>query len=320
MLTYSQNFEDVMLARLFQGQARGFYVDVGAWHPSWHSVTRHFYELGWRGINVEPIPAQYQFFVRDRPRDINLNVGVGAASGLLRFHECIADTALSTLDAAQAQIHARRGLEIRTYDIEVLTLQAIIDAHGGGQEIDFLKIDVEGWEQEVLRGLDLSRCTPRVLVIEATKPASPITNWDDIGAIESWTQWEPMVLGSGYVLAHFDGLSRFYLRRDLATLARRLALPPGVFDSIEYPQVADLIEQLRVANADREARQEIMDRLGAELEERARVIEGLAARLREAETHGWERLWAMARRAAKAIRSKPDAGGSIGNSNKGKMQ
>ena len=62
MLTYAQNFEDVMLARLFQAQSVGFYVDIGAWHPTELSVTRHFYDLGWSGINIEPIRKQYELF------------------------------------------------------------------------------------------------------------------------------------------------------------------------------------------------------------------------------------------------------------------
>jgi hypothetical protein len=70
MLTYAQNFEDVMLARLFSKQADGFYVDVGGWHPEIHSVTKFFYDRGWRGVNVEPIRRNWEAFVAERPRDI----------------------------------------------------------------------------------------------------------------------------------------------------------------------------------------------------------------------------------------------------------
>jgi len=83
MLTYAQNFEDVMLARLFAGQEDGFYIDIGAWDPTLHSVTRHFYELGWRGINVEPIARQHWLLLLLLPRDIHLQASVGPRQGRL---------------------------------------------------------------------------------------------------------------------------------------------------------------------------------------------------------------------------------------------
>jgi len=88
MLTYAQNFEDLMLARLFGEQSLGFYIDIGAWHPTELSVTKHFYDLGWSGINVEPIRKQYELFAAERPRDVNLCIAVTDRKGPLRFHEC----------------------------------------------------------------------------------------------------------------------------------------------------------------------------------------------------------------------------------------
>jgi len=101
MITYAQNFEDVLLARLFREVKQGFYIDVGAWHPTLHSVTKHFYDLGWSGINIEPIQHQHRLFVDERPRDINLNVAVADTPGRLCFHECLELTSLSTANEAQ---------------------------------------------------------------------------------------------------------------------------------------------------------------------------------------------------------------------------
>src|SRR4051795_10637609 len=77
MLSHAQNFEDVMLARALGNICNGFYVDVGAWDPNIETVTRHFYEMGWRGINVEPAPAYHAMLETARPRDINLRIAAG---------------------------------------------------------------------------------------------------------------------------------------------------------------------------------------------------------------------------------------------------
>jgi FkbM family methyltransferase len=240
MLTYAQNFEDVMLARLFQRQAQGFYVDIGAWHPSLHSVTKHFYDLGWSGINVEPIKRQHNLLVQGRPRDQNLNVAVSDVAGRLTFHECTDLTSLSTASSDQAQALLRAGHTLVSYDVDVITLRDIAE-RCKNRTVDFLKVDTEGFENRVLNGGDWRTFRPRVLVIEATIPALPIADWDDVASISNWQDWEPILLENGYVFALYDGLSRFYLRPEDKHLAPRLALPPGVHDDLRFPE----LEQLR---------------------------------------------------------------------------
>lgn len=268
-----------MLARLFAKQMDGFYIDVGSWHPEIHSVTKFFYDLGWRGVNVEPIRGHWQAFELARPRDVNLNAALSDRAGTARFYECLTDTALSTMDSAQAAELRRRKLAIEEYDVPMLTLDQVIEDHTP-VTIDFLKVDVEGAEAMVLAGVDLTLHRPRVLVIEATKPATPVDDWDRIDDIANWAAWEPRVLSAGYQFAYYDGLSRFYVREEEAALAQRLRLPPGVYDRFEYPDVmhlrqdhaarGELIERLeqmlRVSEADREARNEVIQRLDAMLQ------------------------------------------------------
>src|SRR6267142_4363248 len=87
VISYAQNFEDVMLNRVFCGRNKGFYVDVGAADPITLSVTKWFYDLGWSGINIEPHPEFYQRLVAMRPKDVNLNCGAGARRGEAAFFE-----------------------------------------------------------------------------------------------------------------------------------------------------------------------------------------------------------------------------------------
>jgi FkbM family methyltransferase len=219
VISWAQNLEDVMLARALQGVAQGFYIDVGAFDPNVDSVTRHFYEHGWRGINIDPIPAQLAAFTRVRPRDVNLCLAAGARSGTLRCFD-FSPVGLSTLDAEVAAVMRARGYEYREIDVPVRTLAEIIDEHGDAT-IDFLKIDVEGAEADVLAGCDFERHRPRIVVVEATAPMSPRATHD---------AWEPTLLRHGYVFAWFDGLNRFYVRREDADLLQHFRVQPNVFD------------------------------------------------------------------------------------------
>jgi FkbM family methyltransferase len=254
MLTYAQNFEDVMLARLFRGHAEGFYVDVGAWDPVVHSVTKHFYDIGWSGINIEPIAKQYQLFVDARPNDDNLNVAVGDHDGRLRFHECVDLTSLSTADDDQAAALRKAGHLLKTYEVEAITL-ADIAARCQGKTVDFLKIDAEGFEKRILGATKWTSFRPRVLVIEAIRPAVAHLDWDNPEALRNWDSWEPLVLDAGYLFAWYDGLNRFYIRREDAELARRLVLPPGVYDELQFPEIEAAKKAIEAAEAARMAKE-----------------------------------------------------------------
>jgi len=266
MITYSQNFEDVMLERLFGEVEKGFYVDVGAWDPDIHSVTRHFYDKGWRGVNVDPIAQRMRAFEAARPRDVNLCVAVGPQPGTMTFYECVEESYLSTLDVATAEEMRGRGLTVVEHTVPVLTLAEILERHCP-RTVDFLKIDVEGFEGQLIKGLDLKRYRPRALVVEATRPANAPSSWDEFDSIGTWSSWEPDLLASGYVLAHFDGLNRFYLREEDARLASRLKLPPNVFDFYEFAASQRLKDELSAVDADRSLKDAVIARLSKDLEE-----------------------------------------------------
>jgi FkbM family methyltransferase len=223
MISHAQNFEDVLLARAFSAGAPagaiGFYVDIGAHHPDHASVTRHFYDRGWCGINVEPVKSFHDELVRARPRDRNLCAVVGARSGMATLHR-VGSTGLSSLDPGVAERASELGERVVEEAVEMLTLAELCDRHAPAA-IDFLKIDVEGAEHDVIAGGDWSRHRPRVVVVEATKPGT---------RVPSWSPWEPLLLAAHYRFAWFDALNRFYVREEDAHLVEHLALPPNVFD------------------------------------------------------------------------------------------
>jgi FkbM family methyltransferase len=233
LISYAQNFEDVMLARVFAGRNTGFYVDVGAADPVNLSVTKWFYDLGWSGLNIEPNKQLFDRLAADRPRDINLDCGVGATVSEAQFFEPDVGE-LSSFDARVRDHAQNSGIPGSTRTVAVLPLTDLLGLHCAGRDIDFLKIDVEGWESEVLKGLDLRQYRPVVILIEATVPQT---------TIESHMEWEPAILGADYSFVYFDGVNRFYLANEHIHLKKHFATPPNVFDDFEtFPLVRARID------------------------------------------------------------------------------
>ncbi|MGI8809105.1 MAG: FkbM family methyltransferase [Acidimicrobiales bacterium] len=236
MTSYAQNREDVLLDRLFPRGVSGFYIDVGANDPVANSVTKHFYDLGWRGINVEPALSPFERLREARTRDVNLNIGLSDREDALTFHEFPPGlSGVSTFSAEQAAWHADKGHSSQERQVPVTTLAKICAEHVDG-DIDFLTVDVEGHEREVLEGGDWSRWRPRVVVVEATQPAT--TN-------PTHLQWEHVLLGNGYAFAAFDGLNRYYVRDEDRHLAAGLAAPVNVTDEFVPYEHAKAFENLR---------------------------------------------------------------------------
>ncbi len=218
-VSYAQNYEDVMLARALRGIEHGFYIDVGAQDPVDDSVTKAFYEMGWRGINIDPVAHWFQRLVLDRPHDINLQLAVSDGPGRLHLFEVI-DSGLSTTDPVFAERHVQAGRQIRESDVECVTLDKICKTHRV-TEVHFLKIDCEGGEAATLRGLSLEKLRPWIILLEATEPNSQKP---------AYMEWEPLLTGRGYHLVYEDGLNRFYVADEHAELDEAFSYPPNVFD------------------------------------------------------------------------------------------
>ena len=207
-ISFAQNLEDIRLSRAFEGQEAGFYIDVGACHPIYHSVTRYFFLRGWRGVNIEPQGDMIELLRLDREGEINLQLGLSDVEGSLPFFEAPDSVGVSTFnDDWRAAWIERDGRKFFEQSTPVSTLARICERYVD-RPIDFLKIDAEGHEDRVMAGGDFARWRPRVLLIEG-----------DAGP------WEPGFLASGYRFATFDGLNRFYVREEDEHLIPRLAEP-----------------------------------------------------------------------------------------------
>jgi len=167
-LSYSQEGEDLLLARIFDPVKKdGFYVDVGAHHPVRYSNTYYFYRRGWRGINIDPIPGTVKLFKRMRPRDIAVECGIGPKKGVLRYY-IFNEPALNTFSKAEARKKDHEPYRILDeIKVPVVTLADLLEQYlPEGANIDFMSIDTEGMDYEVIASNDWTRFCPSVVMIE----------------------------------------------------------------------------------------------------------------------------------------------------------
>ncbi len=219
-VSYAQNFEDVMLWRALRHIERGFYVDAGAADPELDSVTNAFYQRGWSGINIEPTVASFSKLVAARPRDINLDVAVGATSGEGELLLVDGGCGLSTLRTGRREALQAEGHRVEPSQVSIRRLADLCRDHAP-KDVHFLKIDVEGAERDVIEGADLGAWRPWIVLVEATEPNTTVS---------SYKAWEPLVLSAGYNIVYTDGLNRFYLAQEHDDLAGAFSAPPNVFD------------------------------------------------------------------------------------------
>lgn len=169
--SFSQYGEDMILNAFYKDHEdyKGFYVDVGAFHPFRYSNTALFYKKGWKGINIEPSPNSIKEFKIHRKRDVNLNVGISDSNQKLIFFE-FDEPALNNFDRdLSLSISKNTNFNIISEnEIQVYTLSNILAKHlPKNQRIDFLDVDVEGFDLKVLKSNDWSLFRPVHILIEA---------------------------------------------------------------------------------------------------------------------------------------------------------
>jgi FkbM family methyltransferase len=165
--SHSQFGEDMVVRALFGDRRSGTYADIGAHHPVYYSNTHHFYQKGWRGLNVDALPGAMDEFRVLRPGDVNVEACIIAAPGRTVTLYLFEDAALSTTDAAAAHRHQADGKQlVGTRQVEGMTLGECLGRHLPDRPIDFLTIDIEGMDAAILRSNDWERYAPSVLVFE----------------------------------------------------------------------------------------------------------------------------------------------------------
>lgn len=196
---YAQNREDLILEAFFAGRKKGFYVDVGACHPHVASVTKRFYLNGWRGINIEPQKELCHLFDIERPGDINVPYAISNDRGTAKMRAYIQNRGLTTFsDYIKDDYIDNGGDKTDDYEdiaVETIPLRDLFAIHKV-KSIQFLKVDVEGYEYQVLESNDWNKYRPEVICIESNHIVK---------------DWHKLLKENNYKKVFFDGLNEYYV-------------------------------------------------------------------------------------------------------------
>ena len=241
MICYTRNFEDVILQRVLADVQQGWYLDVGAGEPIVDSNTYAFYQKGWRGVAIEPLPVK-KMWQDSRPKDILINAAIGEKPGSLSMQIYAADPQSTTASQETISYWKNRGREpVQSLVVPVMTLNDVISKNLPNRPLHILSIDVEGMELQVLHGIDLALYRPWIIVMEAVIPNSQTP---------SHAAWEPLLITANYSMVCFDGVNRFYLANEFSQLRERFILPPNVWDNFQMAKQLELIEQIKNLTAE----------------------------------------------------------------------
>ena len=203
IISYAQNREDMVLRSFFPDVENGFYIDIGANDPEADSVTKIFYDAGWRGINVEPNKKLYRKLLKKRPYDTNLNIGIGSfeAKNKLRVYE---NHGLSTFSKDMQKAYSNdSNYKTKNYvdqEIQIIKLDKLFnDFVPEKTTVHFMKIDVEGYEYEVIEGNNWAIYRPEIICIEAN---------------HIFNNWKNILLKNNYKSIFNDGLNEYFLRNE----------------------------------------------------------------------------------------------------------
>ncbi len=218
-ISYAQSFEDVILWRALKHVEKGFYIDIGAQDPIFDSVSYGFYEKGWRGVHVEPNIFYASKIKALRLDEEVLQFAIATEEKSISFFE-IPETGLSTGNASIALEHQKNGFKVKEVIVDTLRLDSLLHPYAN-KDIHWMKIDVEGMESEVLKSWSDSPIRPWIVVVESTLPLTQIETFND---------WEELLICKGYVYVYFDGLNRFYVSNNHTELKAAFRYPPCIFD------------------------------------------------------------------------------------------
>lgn len=221
---YSQNFEDVILSRCFANVTAGFYIDVGAQQEEADSVTRFFYERGWSGINIEPV-VEFADTFSCRDRDTTICCAAGSKEVIAPMSVSVSSGLSTFRELAHARESTNNAFNQR--NIQVRRLNSILEQLGiENKFFEFLKIDVEGSELDVLMGIDLFRYRPQIILCEVTKVNS-------MELVANIAEIYLKIESCNYEKVYFDGLNQWWCAIESITdLIQHFKLPPCIFDSV----------------------------------------------------------------------------------------
>jgi FkbM family methyltransferase len=208
--SYAQSGEDLIVKFVFNslGIKKPSYLDIGAHQPYYISNTALLYQNGSRGVNIEPDPNLFTGINRARRKDINLNCGVGKREGVMDFYVVNAST-LNTFSKEEAESYSEQGdyKVVKTIPVLVKTLDSILNEHLNGKFPDFLSLDVEGMDEEIIKSIDYESSRPIVICVETisfSNSGNGVKNNSIVDFLE----------GKGYMVYADTNINTIFVRED----------------------------------------------------------------------------------------------------------
>jgi hypothetical protein len=167
-LSYSQEGEDIIISKYFPN-SEGFYIDIGAFRPIRYSNSYLFSKKGWMGINIDATPGTMKDFTKIRPRDININRLIAREKQDMTFFQ-FDRPEFNTINENNAFVAQNKyGAKLINQTlIESVTLEEVLDLHMPiNTQIDFMSVDVEGSDLEVLYSNNWEKYKPKMIIIES---------------------------------------------------------------------------------------------------------------------------------------------------------
>ena len=211
----------------------GVYIDIGAHDPVENSVSLAFYERGWRGIHIEPLPNMAKALRQARVDEQVIEAACTSRDGPISFL-LFGDTGLATGVLENAQLHKNAGWQSNEISVDTVTLAEVF-ASLKGCDIHWLKIDVEGMEGDTLESWGNSQARPWIVVVESTVPFSEVENYED---------WQPQLEQRDYEFVYFDGLNRFYVHTSQKDLRAAFGPGPNYFDDFSIVEASPFAKHL----------------------------------------------------------------------------
>lgn len=199
---YGQSAEDLLLGRLFPKRYKGFFVDVGCFHPVKYNNTYALYKEGWRGVNIDIQAIKIKGFNWIRPGDTNIAMAASDREGEVTFWSNGLYTPTVTLEKSFADERTGTRYQYRPQTVQAKPLTSILDGtRFKDRGIDLLSIDVEGHDLQVLKGLDFDRYRPDVVAVEFDAPDLDHVLENDL---------HQFLAQKGYNLINWVGLTQIY--------------------------------------------------------------------------------------------------------------
>ena len=167
--------EDLEIVKYFENLDNGFYVDVGCYHPIEMNNTYLLYKKNWKGINIDTSKFSIDLFNFLRPDDLNYNLAISNKDGEYEYYYQKKLSKLSTLKKTIAK-GVFQG-NFKTKKIITSKLSTLIDkTKFKNKKIDFLNIDAEGSDLDVLKSLNFDIYRPKLICVEIITKSSLAIN------------------------------------------------------------------------------------------------------------------------------------------------